>query len=143
MRAAFRKPFVPPSPERPLIVRSIDYAGEEHPVTNKRAITVSVDELPLHSERAKHKVKLLAGTRWTPSPPKDAGVQGSAVWANGFIKISCEDFPDPAMNLKWASDTLDRLIVAANVRGPLAPYVPERMLTFVPRIRETKSPKSH
>ncbi|KAL1692522.1 mitochondrial ribosomal subunit protein-domain-containing protein [Schizophyllum commune] len=111
---AFRKPFVPPSPERPLIVRSIDYAGEGHPVTNKRAITVSVDELPLHSERAKHKVKLLAGTRWTPSPPKDAGVQGSAVWANGFIKISCEDFPDPAMNLKWIRDTLVRLCKEAN-----------------------------
>lgn len=111
---AFRKPFVPPSPDKPLVVRSIDYAGEEHPATNKRIVTVAVDELPLHSERAKHKVKLLAGTRWTPSPPKDAGVAGSTVWANGFIKISCEDFPDPAMNLKWIRDRVVDLCKEAN-----------------------------
>ncbi|KIL70934.1 hypothetical protein M378DRAFT_155880 [Amanita muscaria Koide BX008] len=111
---AFRKPFVPPTAETPVIVRSIDYGGEEHPATAKRAIVVPVDQLPLKDEDAAHKLKLLAGPRWTPNPPADAGVSGLEVWGNGYIKISCEDFPKAAQNLKWASDTLDRLIVEAN-----------------------------
>lgn len=112
---AYRKPFVAPTSDQPVIIRSLDYAGEEHPATNKRVVVVPVDQLPLRNEDAIHKIKLLAGPRWTPTPPTDAGVSNLAVWGNGYIKISCEDFPQPAMNLKWASDTLDRLISEANV----------------------------
>jgi len=104
-------------------MRSLDYAGEHHPVTAKRVIVVSVDQLPLRDAKAVHTIKLLAGPRWTPNPPADAGVSGLEVWQNGFIKISCEDFPKPAMNLKWASDALDRLIAQANVS-----YYDERLL---------------
>ncbi|KAF8971488.1 mitochondrial ribosomal subunit protein-domain-containing protein [Flammula alnicola] len=113
---AFRKPFVPPTSDTPVIVRSMHYQGEYHPVTGKRVIVVAVDKLPLKNEKAIHKIQLLAGARWTPQPPKDAGISGLDDWGNGFIKISCEDFPKPAQNLKWASDTLDKLIAAANVR---------------------------
>ncbi len=35
---------------------------------------------------------------------------------HGYIKISCEDFPEPGMNLKWISDVFDRLIEQAHVR---------------------------
>ncbi|TFK77184.1 hypothetical protein BDN72DRAFT_807716, partial [Pluteus cervinus] len=111
---AYRKPFVPPTEATPLIVRSLDYAGEEHPATIKRAVVVAVDQLPLRDEDAIHKIKLLAGPRWTPNPPADAGVNGLETWGNGYIKISCEDFPQPSMNLKWASDTLDTLLAEAN-----------------------------
>ncbi|KAF8647934.1 hypothetical protein AX16_006466 [Volvariella volvacea WC 439] len=111
---AFRKPFRPPTSATPLVVRSIDYAGEEHPATVKRVVVVPVDQLPLRDETAIHKLKLLAGPRWTPNPPADAGVSGLETWGNGFIKISCEDFPKPSQNLKWASDALDRLISEAN-----------------------------
>ncbi|KAF8078711.1 mitochondrial ribosomal subunit protein-domain-containing protein [Lyophyllum atratum] len=111
---AYRKPFVAPTPATPVVVRSLDYAGEEHPATAKRVIVVSVDGLPLRDATAVHKFKLLAGPRWSPSPPGDAGISRLQVWANGFVKISCEDFPKPSMNLKWASDTLDRLIAEAN-----------------------------
>jgi small subunit ribosomal protein S35 len=111
---AFRKPFVPPTAETPVIVRSIDYVGEEHPAATKRAVVVAVDQLPLRDEDAVHKIQLLAGSRWTPNPPADAGVSGLEVWGNGYIKISCEDFPKPAQNLKWASDALDRLVAEAN-----------------------------
>lgn len=98
-----------------MIVRSIDYAGEPRPVTVKRVIVVNVDDLPLRDEVAIHRIKVLAGPRWTPSPPADSGVSELTVWNHGFVKISCEDFPKPAMNLKWATDTLDRLIAEANV----------------------------
>ncbi|TFK56996.1 hypothetical protein OE88DRAFT_1618874 [Heliocybe sulcata] len=115
---AFRKPFNPPSIESaPLVVRSISYGGEEHPATTKRAITVPVAKLPLKNDAAMQKMKLLAGVRWTPEAPKDSGISTSEeAGEHGYIKISCEDFPRPAMNLKWISDTLDKLIKEANVR---------------------------
>lgn len=115
--AAFRKPFVPPAAETPLVIRSVDYAGEEHPLTAKRTVVVPVAQLPLRDDLAIHKMKLLAGARWTPDPPKNAGVSlDSEQGTHGYIKIACEDFPQPAMNLKWISDTMDQLISAANVR---------------------------
>ncbi|KIM48291.1 hypothetical protein M413DRAFT_16259 [Hebeloma cylindrosporum] len=111
---AFRKPFIPPTTATPLIVRSLNYQGEPHPATVKRVIVAALDELPLNGESALHKFKLLAGPRWTPVPPADAGVCDLADWGNGFVKISCEDFPKASMNLKWASDTLNKLISEAN-----------------------------
>lgn len=114
---AFRKPFVPPTGGTPLVIRSVDYAGEEHPLTAKRTVVVPVTQLPLRGDLAVHKIKLLAGARWTPDPPKNAGVPLDAEQGrHGYIKIACEDFPRPAMNLKWISDTMDELISAANVR---------------------------
>ncbi|KAI0348372.1 hypothetical protein BDW22DRAFT_1310029, partial [Trametopsis cervina] len=112
---AYRKPFVPPAPSHALVVRSISYGGEEHPALRKRAVVVPVSRLPLKSDAARHKFKLLAGVRWTPDPPKDSGVGvDEKSGQHGFVKISCEDFPLPAQNLKWISDTLDRLIAESN-----------------------------
>ncbi|KAF7310834.1 MRP-S28 domain-containing protein [Mycena chlorophos] len=110
---AYRRPFVPP-PDASLVVRSINYGGEEHPATAKRVVVAAVDSLPLKDADAIHRIKILSGPRWTPQPPADAGVSQLDEWKNGYIKISCEDFPEPAMNLKWASDTMDRLIEHAN-----------------------------
>ncbi|KAG7099157.1 hypothetical protein E1B28_001028 [Marasmius oreades] len=110
---AYRKPFKPLKSDA-LIVRSLDYGGEEHPATKKRVIVVAVDDLPLRNETAIHKFKLLAGPRWMLRPPADSGASGITNWGNGFIKVSCEDFPQATQNLKWASDTLDKLIAEAN-----------------------------
>ncbi|KAI0004245.1 mitochondrial ribosomal subunit protein-domain-containing protein [Russula compacta] len=114
---AFRKPFVPPTSETPLVVRSISYGGEEHPTTVKRALTVAVSQLPLKNKNAIYKFRLLAGVRWTPTPPKDSGIKLGENAEHGYVKISCEDFPEPAMNLKWVSDRLDDLIKEANNDG--------------------------
>ncbi|THH06102.1 hypothetical protein EW145_g4317 [Phellinidium pouzarii] len=111
----FREPFTPPSSDRPLVVRTINYGGEKHPAAAKRTVVVSVARLPLHGSQARRNLKLLAGPRWSPSPPLDAGIgptEGES--GEGYIKISCEDFPQPGMNLKWISDVLDRLIAEAN-----------------------------
>lgn len=79
-------------------------------------MVVPVSRLPLKSEAARHKFKLLAGPRWSPDPPNDAGLsQTENNREHGFVKISCEDFPEAAMNLKWVSDTLDRMIAESNV----------------------------
>ena len=113
---AYRRDFVPPADDAPMIVRSMHYQGEPHPASIKRSLVVPVDKLPLKNEAAVHKFKLIAGPRWTPNPPSDSGVSGLADWGNGYFKISCEDFPKASQNLKWSSDTLDKLIEEANVR---------------------------
>ncbi|KAH9947144.1 mitochondrial ribosomal subunit protein-domain-containing protein [Amylocystis lapponica] len=100
---------------QPLVVRTISYGGETHPAETKRTIVVPVARLPLKGAAAVHKFKLLAGPRWTIEPPRDAGVGADEnAGEHGYFKITCEDFPKPAMNLKWASDTLDRLLAEAN-----------------------------
>ncbi|KAK0198202.1 mitochondrial ribosomal subunit protein-domain-containing protein [Armillaria mellea] len=106
-----------PTSATPLVVRSLTYGGEPHPATNKRVVVVAVDDLPLKDEAAIHRIKLLAGPRWAPRPPSDGGFSNLDNWGNGYIKISCENFPKPEMNLSWASDTLDRLIQEANRPG--------------------------
>lgn len=82
----------------------------------KRALTVAVSQLPLKDKRAIYKFRLLAGVRWTPTPPKDSGIKFGESAGHGYVKISCEDFLEPAMNLKWVSDRVDDLINEANVR---------------------------
>ena len=116
MISEFREPFVPPPTDRPIVVRSIDYGGEEHPATTKRSVVVAVSRLPLKDAKARHVLKLLAGPRWSPTPPRDAGIgPNEAHEYDGYIKISCEDFPQPGMNLKWISDVLDKMVEEANV----------------------------
>ncbi|KLO14491.1 hypothetical protein SCHPADRAFT_965876 [Schizopora paradoxa] len=111
----YRVPFTPPSSERPLIVRTIDYCGEEHPAASKRVVVSPVSQLPLRTQDAIHNIKLLAGARWSPEPPRDSGIGSTEkVDEHGYIKISCEDFPEPGMNLKWISDAFDRLIDQAH-----------------------------
>ncbi|KAG1864296.1 mitochondrial ribosomal subunit protein-domain-containing protein [Suillus subalutaceus] len=106
----------------PLVIRSVDFAGEQHPLTAKRSVVVPVAHLPLRNEVAFHRAKLLAGVRWMPEPPRDSGISTDEDAAkHGFIKIACEDFPRANMNLKWISDTLDKLVLEANAEGE-APY---------------------
>lgn len=115
-KTEYREPFVPPPSEHAMVVRTIDYAGEEHPATAKRVVVVPISRLPLKSAGARHTFKLLAGQRWWKTPPKDSGLSpAESNDVEGYIKISCEDFPQPGMNLKWISDVLDRLISEANV----------------------------
>ena len=117
------------------------YQGESHPAIFKRVIVVPVDQLPLNGEQAIHKIKLLAGPRWTPNPPTDSGVGRNEEWKNGFIKISCESFPKAAMNLKWASDTLDKLVEEANVSIYIYIFLKKIRISIddVCRTRKTRS----
>ena len=152
---AYKRPFYPPSPKHtPILVRSTTYAGEAgHPLTPKRSIVVPVSLLPLTNtsskaqEEALHNVKVLAGSRWTVDPSKDAGLpswrhepvyasdsstvatgleahipagssNASDIGRHGYIKISCELFPETQMNLKWCMDALRTLVREANVSTP-------------------------
>ncbi|KAF9787238.1 mitochondrial ribosomal subunit protein-domain-containing protein [Thelephora terrestris] len=136
---AFRKPFVPPTPKTPVVVRSISYGGEEHPATLKRVIVVPVAHLPLKDDSARHSLKLIAGSRWTPTPPRDSGIGSDAPGGeHGYVKISCEDFPRPAMNLKWASDALDRLIEEANKSAGTLSDIPTDTRHISSKARKSK-----
>lgn len=139
--SAYRKPFVLPDASSPLVIRSISYGGEPHPAAAKRTIVVPLARLPLANAQAIHKFKVLAGPRWTPDAPADSGLGSEESGAeHGYFKISCEDFPKGAMNLKWASDTIDRLLAAANVCTFLAQSL-HRSLTvhIVKDLKETFS----
>ena len=144
---ASRRPFHPPSPTAtPVLVRATTFAGElGHPLTSKRTIVVPISLLPLDKTSsavyasALHNVKVLAGPRWTIEPPKNAGLPSwrhepvyeqsvddssetgglspAEIGKEGYIKISCELFPETQMNLKWCMDTLRRLVKEANVRS--------------------------
>jgi len=75
---------------------------------------VPVSKLPLRSEAAVHKFILLAGVRWSALPPKDSGIgSDSGADPRGYVKVSCEMFPQSDMNLKWTVDVLDKLIRTA------------------------------
>jgi len=115
---AFRKTFVPPPASTHFITsRSLWYGGEEHPAEKKAIIVIPISRLPLASPAAIHKFKLVAGPRWSIDCPKDAGFSSDefkTVGAEGFVKISMEDLPEQAMNLKWCSDVLDRMVLESN-----------------------------
>lgn len=138
---AFRKPFNPPTSETPLVVRSMSYPGEEHPAAVKRALTVAVSQLPLKDKRAIYKFRLLAGVRWTPIPPKDSGIKPGESAEHGYVKIACEDFPEPAMNLKWVSDRLDDLINEANNDGDSFKDIPIDRRHFEAKAQKAKKGK--
>jgi small subunit ribosomal protein S35 len=112
-----RQEFIPPTNNTPVIVRTINYSGEEMPVLRKRILVAPISKLPLSGPKAVHNFKIIAGVRCTIDPPKDGGVgKDEPKDDHGYVKISGENFPEPNQNLKWANDVLDRMIREANVR---------------------------
>ncbi|CAE6433436.1 unnamed protein product [Rhizoctonia solani] len=117
--ARFKKPFQPPSSNSSLSIRTFSYGGEAHAAEHKAILVAPVSQIGLKSPQAIHKLKLLAGVRWSEAAPRDAGfslseVGNSAFAEHGYIKISSEHFPEVRMNAKWCSDMLDELIKQAN-----------------------------
>jgi small subunit ribosomal protein S35 len=60
-----------------------------------------VSKLPLSSDAARHKFKVLAGCRYDT--------------VNDTFKIGCNRFPVQKMNEKWCSDTIVKLLAEAEV----------------------------
>ena len=97
------------------------------PISAKRVLLTPVAGLPLADAEAIHRLKLLAGPRWSPGRPGademeyegNEGYNGGdeMIGREGWVKISEERFRNPKMNRKSASDMLERLVEAANVSG--------------------------
>lgn len=126
---AFRQRFLKPLPTQMIRVRHQHYQGEAHPAARKVVISFSVDSLPLSSEAAKHKFKLLAGPRWDSE--------------KGEVKIGCELFPLDTMNEKWCSDTLDKMMAEAEVRLISLSLLLSTRLTVRCRTQWMRWPTSH
>lgn len=111
----YRKEFKPPAKDEVVKVRTLDYLNQEpHPASVKSVVTVKVSDLPLADASSKHKLKLLAGPRW--SGPESRIVDGKLVEdVDGEIKISSEQFPYRAQNMRWCSDKLQLLLKESNV----------------------------
>ena len=111
--SAFRQDYVPPKEQQYLAFRFQHYQGENHPASRKVVLRVNVDDLvkggAVKDAKSKHKLLLLAGSRFHPKGKDASGDKGE-------IKISCELFPNERQNMKWCSDTLDALVKEANVR---------------------------
>ena len=99
-----------------------------------------VSALPLKSSDAVHRIKLLAGTRWSPGKPGkeeneyspndgfNAGAQD--IGKEGWIKLASRKFDDGRMNRKFVSDVLERLVEAANVSLQSSKLLPRIILVF-------------
>ncbi|KAL8292948.1 hypothetical protein RQP46_000642 [Phenoliferia psychrophenolica] len=95
----FRQKFLKPTSTQVVKVRHQHYQGEAHPADRKVSLTVDVARLPLSTDSARHKFRLIAGPRWDSD--KDE------------LKLACELFPTAPMNEKWCSDMLDRMVKEA------------------------------
>jgi small subunit ribosomal protein S35 len=124
--SSFRREYQPPAKGDILRYRSHHYQGEAHPSSRKSVVTVQIADL-FKSEKltssyaARKKLLLLAGVRWDATgeefnyPDTESLEEAVLKYGIGQIKISCERFPEERMNLKWCSDTIDKLIEEANV----------------------------
>jgi len=100
--ANFRQKFNKPRANEFIRVRHQHYQGEHHPAARKVDISFQLADVPLTSDKARHKFALLAGPRLNH--------------ATGEVKIACERFPTEQMNEKWCSDVLERMVTEAEVR---------------------------
>lgn len=78
------------------------YIGETHPAHHSLVLSSQISALPLNSDTARHKFRVLAGPHWDAK--------------DDSFKLSVNRFTTREENAKWASQTLDRLLSAANVR---------------------------
>ncbi|PWN49252.1 hypothetical protein IE53DRAFT_388549 [Violaceomyces palustris] len=112
--AAFREEYKPPTQESFLRFKFQHYQGEPHPASRKVVLSFNIADLfksgALQSEKAQHKLLLIAGERYRAD--------------QGKIVISCETLPSERQNMKWCSDTLDKMIAEANSPQPDLSAIP-------------------
>ncbi|TIB78615.1 hypothetical protein E3Q22_02555 [Wallemia mellicola] len=134
----YRKEFKPPAKDEVVKVRTLDYLNQEpHPASVKSVVTVKVSDLPLADASSKHKLKLLAGPRW--SGPESRIVDGKLVEdVDGEIKISSEQFPYRAQNMRWCSDKLQLLLKESNDKSYNFDDIPLDTRHVTRRIRKSR-----
>ncbi|OCF36029.1 hypothetical protein I316_02525 [Kwoniella heveanensis BCC8398] len=131
LRAANKTTFTPSkSPIR--LTSTIDLSSPSSKFHTKAVLLVPVSSLPLSSPEAIHRIKLLAGPRWTPGRPgreeflpNGGAIEGADEGKEGWIKIAEERFENTIQNRREVSAALDRLVEAANdPKSPLSAEIP-------------------
>lgn len=92
----FAKPFEPPPLTSPLRFRYTSYMGEAHPAAKKVVLQFCTRDLTSLTEPQRIKLIKLAGVRYNPD--------------TDVIKMSCEQFENPAQNKRYLGDTVEKLI---------------------------------
>ncbi|KAK8850604.1 hypothetical protein IAR55_004523 [Kwoniella newhampshirensis] len=143
LRAANKTQFKPPTSSIRL-TSTIDLSSPSSKFHTKSVLLVPVSSLPLPNEKAVHRLKLLAGPRWTPGRPgreeflseSDEAGEGK----EGWVKISEERFANASQNRRSVSDILDRLVEAANdPNSPLPADTPLDTRHLLARHRKKRS----
>ncbi|WVO12895.1 hypothetical protein L204_100503 [Cryptococcus depauperatus] len=141
LRAANNFKFTPPTaPIR--LTTTLDLSKPTSRFQTKSVLLIPVASLPLLTPEALHRIKLLAGPRWTPGRPgknefyKDEEPLGK----EGWIKISEERFENAQQNRRSASDMLERLVEAASdSKSPLSVDIPIDTRHLIARHRKKRS----
>ncbi|KAG0152133.1 hypothetical protein CROQUDRAFT_719395 [Cronartium quercuum f. sp. fusiforme G11] len=143
--AKFRQPFVPPDPNAHLIVKTHDdmefHHGQADSQRPNRKVTVrlNLSRFPelIASPEAMHKIKLIAGARWTAPTIRSAfDTNEHYDDPHGSVTIACDKYPSRAMNERWCSETVNRLLVAAT--APEADKMSDIPLDLRPSIQRRR-----
>ncbi|TIA69204.1 hypothetical protein E3P91_03720 [Wallemia ichthyophaga] len=134
----YKKEFVPPADDQVVKVRTLEYLNQKpHPASVKSVISVKIKDLPLTDGSCKHKAKLLAGPRW--SGPQSSILNGKLIEdIDGEVKISSENFPHRAQNVRWCSDKLQLLIKESNDNSYNFDDIPLDTRHVIRRIRKSR-----
>ncbi|KAH3902036.1 related to 37S ribosomal protein S24, mitochondrial [Saccharomycodes ludwigii] len=83
----------------PVTYKYTTYIGEEHPNSRKVVLNVKTAEIPGLEPKELHKLRLLAKTRYDST--------------TDVLKMSSDNYPEPAQNARYLSNILQRLIKEA------------------------------
>jgi len=101
----YRQHFEPPPADHLIAMRQVMYQDDpQHPLSRKAILIVPVSDQLLPSAPERHMLCLLAGSRYNV--------------VHNVIKIACDRFPSHLMNVKWCSDTLDKLLAESKNANP-------------------------
>ncbi|EIW70084.1 hypothetical protein TREMEDRAFT_29420 [Tremella mesenterica DSM 1558] len=122
------RPFIPPPKGAIRLTTTIDLSEPDSSRHMRQVLMVPVDGLPLKGSEATHRLKLIAGPRWTPHRPgNEIPSEGNdeVEGKEGWIKISEDRFESINMNRKSTLDMLEKLVDAANdPNSPLSTSIP-------------------
>ncbi|WVR08677.1 hypothetical protein IAU60_005735 [Kwoniella sp. DSM 27419] len=144
LRAANKTTFTPPTASIRL-TSTIDLSSPSSKFHTKAVLLVPVASLNLPSPEAVHRIKLLAGPRWTPGRPGreeflSHGQDNDAEGKEGWIKIAEERFSNAQQNRSEVSAALDRLVEAAkDPNSPLSADIPLDTRHLLARHRKKRS----
>lgn len=90
--------------------------AESQRPNRKVTVKLNLSRFPVlaASPEAMHRIKLLAGSRWTaPRLRSPFDTHDHYDDPHGSVTIACDKYPNRAMNERWCSETVDRLLAAA------------------------------
>lgn len=95
----YATPYQPPSKTQVLQFRYTTYMGEDHPGESKVVVTFKTNDLPDLDDKQRHKLRVLAGTRYD--------------YETDTIKISSQAYPEATQNVRYLGEIIRDLLAEA------------------------------